>query len=272
VAGGSLDVALRALSGVREAIKALRLATAKVSQDPILISLADATAEVATMWEMDRDEALAFYGVPKEYRTDELHIKVQLSFGGGPDVRVYDRAGKLVWRKPSTPGPRQPRRTLPHEEPRGRQWPPLSSSRCFCSSPRISRSDTRTSTAGAIRVAARRISELEATATLPDACERCGARLDQKPRGRPRRFCSERCRRKSAGNGSVDHNALEQAIWARKEGDLDDLIHHSDRGSQYLSIRYTEKVAEAGGVQRVGGRGDSYDNALAESVIALFKG
>jgi hypothetical protein len=125
--------------------------------------------------------------------------------------------------------------------------------------------------AGAIRVAARRISELEATATLPDACERCGARLDQKPRGRPRRFCSERCRRKSAGNGSVDHNALEQAIWARKEGDLDDLIHHSDRGSQYLSIRYTEKVAEAGGVQRVGGRGDSYDNALAESVIALFK-
>jgi hypothetical protein len=119
VAGGSLDVALRALSGVREAIKALRMATAKVSQDPILISLADAIGEVATMWEIDRDEALASYGVPKEYRTDEFHIKVQLSFGGGPDVRVYDRAGKLVWRKPSTPGPRQPRCALPHEEPLG---------------------------------------------------------------------------------------------------------------------------------------------------------
>jgi len=66
-------------------------------------------------------------------------------------------------------------------------------------------------------------------------------------------------------------DALEQAIWARRDEGLDDLIHHSDRGSQYLSIRYTERVAEFGGVQSVGSRGDSYDNALAESVIGLFK-
>lgn len=62
--------------------------------------------------------------------------------------------------------------------------------------------------AGAIRQGARRIAELEATAPSTNACERCGESIDQKPRGRRRRFCSERCRRKSAGNGSVDHNRL----------------------------------------------------------------
>jgi transposase InsO family protein len=48
-------------------------------------------------------------------------------------------------------------------------------------------------------------------------------------------------------------------------------VHHSDRGTQYLSIRYTERLAEAGIEPSVGSRGDSYDNALAESVIGLFK-
>jgi putative transposase len=66
-------------------------------------------------------------------------------------------------------------------------------------------------------------------------------------------------------------DALEQAIWARKDEGLGGLIHHSDRGSQYLAIRYTERLAETGGVQSVGSRGDSYDNALAESVIGLYK-
>jgi transposase InsO family protein len=66
-------------------------------------------------------------------------------------------------------------------------------------------------------------------------------------------------------------DALEQAIWARRDDGLDELVHHSDRGVQYLSIRYTERVSEAGGVQSVGSRGDSYDNALAESVIGLYK-
>lgn len=67
-------------------------------------------------------------------------------------------------------------------------------------------------------------------------------------------------------------DALEQAIWARRAGPLEDeLVHHSDRGVQYLAIRYTERVAAAGGVISVGSRGDSYDNALAESVIGLFK-
>ena len=65
-------------------------------------------------------------------------------------------------------------------------------------------------------------------------------------------------------------DALEQALWARK-GPFDGLVHHSDRGVQYLSIRYTERLAEAGAVTSVGSRGDSYDNALAESVIGLYK-
>jgi putative transposase len=65
-------------------------------------------------------------------------------------------------------------------------------------------------------------------------------------------------------------DALEMAIWKR-ESDLEGVVHHSDRGSQYLSIRYTERLAEAGGVTSVGSRGDSYDNALAESIIGLYK-
>lgn len=59
-------------------------------------------------------------------------------------------------------------------------------------------------------------------------------------------------------------DALEQAIWVRRCGptELAELIHHSDRGVQYLAIRYTERVAAAGGVTSVGSRGDFYDNAL----------
>jgi transposase InsO family protein len=67
-------------------------------------------------------------------------------------------------------------------------------------------------------------------------------------------------------------DALEQALYDREtEGDQARLIHHSDRGSQYLSIRYTERLAEAGLEPSVGSRGDAYDNALAETVIGLFK-
>ncbi len=65
-------------------------------------------------------------------------------------------------------------------------------------------------------------------------------------------------------------DALEMAIWQR-QGDLHGLVHHSDRGSQYLSIRYTERLAEAGAVTSVGSKGDSYDNALAETLIGLYK-
>jgi len=64
-------------------------------------------------------------------------------------------------------------------------------------------------------------------------------------------------------------DALEQAIWARKY--TRSLIHHSDRGSQYLSIRYTERLADAGIESSVGSVGDSYDNALAETINGLFK-
>ena len=64
-------------------------------------------------------------------------------------------------------------------------------------------------------------------------------------------------------------DALEQALYARPV--TDGLIHHSDRGGQYLSIRYTERLAESGIEPSVGSVGDSYDNALAESVIGLYK-
>ena len=64
-------------------------------------------------------------------------------------------------------------------------------------------------------------------------------------------------------------DALEQALWSRS--DIKGVIHHSDRGSQYLSIRYSERLAEAGAQPSVGSVGDSYDNALAETIIGLFK-
>ena len=66
-------------------------------------------------------------------------------------------------------------------------------------------------------------------------------------------------------------DALEQALHDRQPGDSDMLVHHSDRGSQYVSIRYTERLAEAGIEPSVGSRGDSYDNALAETINGLYK-
>jgi transposase InsO family protein len=66
-------------------------------------------------------------------------------------------------------------------------------------------------------------------------------------------------------------DALEQAIYDRREAGIDALVHHSDRGTQYLSMRYTDRLTEAGIAPSVGSRGDSYDNALAESIIGLYK-
>lgn len=66
-------------------------------------------------------------------------------------------------------------------------------------------------------------------------------------------------------------DALEQAIYDRCGQPVDGLVHHSDRGTQYLSMRYTDRLADAHIAPSVGSRGDSYDNALAESVIGLFK-
>lgn len=65
-------------------------------------------------------------------------------------------------------------------------------------------------------------------------------------------------------------DALEQALYARQP-ELGALIHHSDKGSQYVSIRYTERLAEAGIEPSVGSKGDSYDNALAETINGLYK-
>ena len=66
-------------------------------------------------------------------------------------------------------------------------------------------------------------------------------------------------------------DALEQALYDRQPQRDDALIHHSDRGSQYVSIRYSERLAEAGIEPSVGSRGDSYDNALAETINGLYK-
>jgi transposase InsO family protein len=66
-------------------------------------------------------------------------------------------------------------------------------------------------------------------------------------------------------------DALEQALYDRRRATDAPLVHHSDRGTQYLSIRYTNRLAEAGIESSVGTTGDSYDNALAETVIGLFK-
>ena len=66
-------------------------------------------------------------------------------------------------------------------------------------------------------------------------------------------------------------DALEQAIHDRKPVGKGGLVHHSDRGSQYLSIKYTERLAEAGIEPSVGSVGDSYDNALAETINGLYK-
>jgi putative transposase len=68
-------------------------------------------------------------------------------------------------------------------------------------------------------------------------------------------------------------DALEMGIWNRSRAghDLQGLVHHSDAGSQYTSIRYTERLAEAGALPSIGSVGDSYDNAMAESIIGLFK-
>jgi putative transposase len=66
-------------------------------------------------------------------------------------------------------------------------------------------------------------------------------------------------------------DALEQALYDRQPQNSDALVHHSDRGSQYVSIRYTERLGEAGIEPSVGSRGDSYDNALAETINGLYK-
>jgi len=59
-------------------------------------------------------------------------------------------------------------------------------------------------------------------------------------------------------------DALEMAIWTRRDEDLGGLVHHSDRGVQYTSIRYAERLAEQKAVRPVGSKGDSYDNAAAQ--------
>jgi len=68
-------------------------------------------------------------------------------------------------------------------------------------------------------------------------------------------------------------DALNMGLWTRQHDghDTSDLIHHSDRGVQYLAVRYTERLAEAGAVASVGSKGDSYDNAMAEAFNSLFK-
>jgi putative transposase len=70
---------------------------------------------------------------------------------------------------------------------------------------------------------------------------------------------------------AVALDALEMAIWTRRGEQLSGLVHHSDLGVQYLAIRYTERLEDVGAITSVGSKGDSYDNALAETVNGLYK-
>ncbi|EQD58460.1 Integrase catalytic region, partial [mine drainage metagenome] len=72
-------------------------------------------------------------------------------------------------------------------------------------------------------------------------------------------------------SAEVALDALEMALWQRRGTDLGGLIHHSDRGVQYTAIRYSQRLEDAGAVPSVGSKGDSYDNALAETVNGLYK-
>jgi putative transposase len=76
---------------------------------------------------------------------------------------------------------------------------------------------------------------------------------------------------------SLPLDALEMALWTRQreghsdDGRLDGLVHHSDAGSQYVSLRYSERLADAGALASIGSVGDSYDNAQIESLIGLLQ-
>jgi putative transposase len=86
-----------------------------------------------------------------------------------------------------------------------------------------------------------------------------------------RRIVGWRCSTSLRTDLALD--ALEQGLWtrARDQREVTGLVHHSDRGVQYLAIRYTERLDAAGAVRSVGSKGDSYDNAAAESLIGLYK-
>lgn len=93
-------------------------------------------------------------------------------------------------------------------------------------------------------------------------------------------FVQDVCTRRIVGWQVADHlrtelalDALQMAFWARRrEGvDLAGLLHHSDKGVQYVAVRYTESLALEGAVASVGSTGDSYDNAMAEAFNSLFK-
>ena len=86
-----------------------------------------------------------------------------------------------------------------------------------------------------------------------------------------RRILGWRCGTSIATQLVLD--ALEQAVWTRQRvgASLDSVVAHTDRGSQYVAIRYTERLAEAGIAASVGTVGDSYDNALAETINGLYK-
>jgi putative transposase len=91
-------------------------------------------------------------------------------------------------------------------------------------------------------------------------------------------FVTDLFSRKIVGWQVADHlraglalDALEMAIFARQDGIGGELVHHSDRGVQYTSIRYTQRLEDIGAVRSVGSKGDSYDNAAAEAVNSLYK-
>ncbi len=98
--------------------------------------------------------------------------------------------------------------------------------------------------------------------------QRCGYPLSD--------VCSRRIvgwRTKATMPTDLPLDALEMALWTRRQADelVDGLVHHSDAGSQYTAIRYSDRLTDVGAVASIGTVGDSFDNALAESVIGLYK-
>lgn len=91
-------------------------------------------------------------------------------------------------------------------------------------------------------------------------------------------FVTDLFSRKIVGWQVADHlraslalDALEMALFARRDGITSQLVHHSDRGVQYTAIRYTQRLDDIGATRSVGSKGDSYDNAAAEAVNSLYK-
>lgn len=105
VAGGGVDLALRALQGVREALGQLRAAEARAAEGVVPMTVATAEGTRVATLTVDPDVARRAYGVPERYWNADHKIVVQTFFRGLPDIRAYDSSSRMVWRRPAAPEP-----------------------------------------------------------------------------------------------------------------------------------------------------------------------